>query len=185
MGRSLIAKEKLSLIVHCYADIQRGVGRAYALPVLKYGAKRWSARKVSEKLGPEGIALDGKWVKRETLENLGIGPLGRFVDGAPITPVRLKPRELLYRGGEDLGRFCSDFEFDRNRWIRSAEPEALFAAHLDFLRAYGISGGLIAGKEAEAARFLAAYLRNLLEKEKDGTILILTPRGLPRAAPPA
>jgi hypothetical protein len=176
MGRSFIAKEKLSLIVHCYADIQRGVGTAYALPVLKYGGKRWSARKVSEGLGPEGIELDDKWVKRETLEDLGIGPLGRFIDGAPIIPIKLKPQELLCRGGEDIGRFCSDFEFDRNRWIKSAEPEALFTSHLDFLRTYGIPGGVIAGAEGEPALFLAEYLRNFLEKEQAGNILVLMQR---------
>ncbi|MDR2028955.1 MAG: TerB N-terminal domain-containing protein [Treponema sp.] len=176
MGRSSIPKEKLSLVVYCYADIQRGVGTAYGLPVLKYGAKRWSARKVSDALGPDGIALDNRWIERETLEALGIGPLGRFTGGAPITPIKLKAWELLYRGGEGMGRFFPDFEFDRNRWIKSAEPEALFYSHLDFLRSYGISGGLIAGDEGESAAFLGGYLRNFLEQEKDGTILVLTPR---------
>jgi hypothetical protein len=173
MEKSPIPLKKLSLLLRCYADMRRGVGTAYALPVLRYGGKRWSAGKVSLALGPEGITLGNRRVSRDTLEALGVGPLGRFIDGAPIVPVKLKPWELLCRGGEGIGAFCSGFEFDRDLWIRSAEPEIIFAAHLDFLRAYGICGGILAEDERESAAFLAAYLRALSEKEETGNILIL------------
>jgi hypothetical protein len=119
------------------------------------------------------LTLEGRAFSRSLLAAAGIGPSGRYIDGAPIVPVHIRPRETLYRGGKDLEGFWSAFEFPEERWIPQGGP-ALFAAHLDFLRSFGISGGVAAERE-EGAGLLAAYLASLEGKIEDGRALALVP----------
>jgi hypothetical protein len=79
----------------------------------------------------------------------------------------------LYRGGKELEGFWPAFEFPEERWVPGGGP-ALFAAHLDFLRSFGISGGIVAERE-EGAELLAVYLAALGGKIEDGRALALAP----------
>jgi hypothetical protein len=155
--------------------MRRGVGAVYGIPVLKYGERRYSARAVSESLTREGAFLDQRRISRKQLEELGIGPLGRFIDGEPIRPIRLRPRELLCRGGEALEGFWTDFEIPRDRWLSQDTAEAVFTAHLELLRRYGISGGIILEDRRRAA-LTAAYLAGLAGKIGDGRAVLVSPR---------
>jgi hypothetical protein len=124
-------------------------------------------------LGAGQLTLEGHTFSRSALQAAGIGPSGRYIDGAPIVPVRIRPREALCRGGKDLEGFWSAFEFPEERWTRNGGPP-LFAAHLDFLRSFGIAGGIVTERE-EGAGLLAAYLASLGGKIEDGRALALVP----------
>jgi hypothetical protein len=188
-GRYFIREDKLSLALRCAADTEGGVGRAYGIPVLKYGKKRYPAREVSEGLGslrgrsggqnPRSryLALDDRWVRRETLEGLGLGPLGCFIDGGPIRPLPLKPEEVLRRGSKDTEGFWTGCELDLCPRPETGHPESTFTEHLDFLRYYGIHGGVIAGPAQVSAPLLAGYLFRLSGEEGMGRVLVLLERG--------
>jgi hypothetical protein len=135
----------------------------------------YSALAVSQALDTGQLTLEGRAFSRSALAAAGIGPSGRYIDGAPIVPVRIRPQEALRRGGKELEGFWPVFEFPEERWARNGGP-ALFAAHLDFLRSFGISGGIAAERE-EGAGLLAAYLASLGGKIEDGRALALVPAG--------
>ncbi|MDR2362912.1 MAG: TerB N-terminal domain-containing protein [Spirochaetaceae bacterium] len=177
---SLIPREKLSLVLRCVSPVRRGVGEPLAFPVVKYGKKYYSAPALSRRFGEGVIPLGDKWVKRETLERLGLFPLGRLAGGAPLEPRKLTPPEVLRRGGDALRDaflgLWTDFEFKENPWIRSAPPDRIFSAHLDFLRRYGIPGGVFTDGGERAAVFLGAYLRGLSGELGDGRALVFMSR---------
>jgi hypothetical protein len=154
-----------------------GVGEAWGLPVISDGQKRYSALAVSERLkeDPAGIPVGSTYLGLAELAELNIGPLGRYAGGEPVRPVRLGSAELF--GGAPFpgaaGLFCTGLEFDRDRWLSSGSPPEMFHAHLEFLRTFGISGGIVYGGVSEAAEQLAAYLRFLRENAGDGKILVI------------
>jgi hypothetical protein len=141
--------------------------------MLRVADRDYSARAVSLALDGGRLMPEGGAFSPSVLAAAGIGPSGRYIDGAPIVPVPIRPREALYRGGKDLEGFWSFLDFPEERWSRNGGP-ALFAAHLDFLRSFGISGGIAAGRE-EGAGLLAAYLAALGGKIEDGRALALVP----------
>jgi hypothetical protein len=189
-------EEALSLILRAEAAVIRGVGRAYGRTVLKYGDKRYDARQVSEALGNTGepfIILGGKAgiepeaqetkIPRTVLEQLGLGALGCFIDGAPILPVPMKAADLLHRGIPGGFRTAFEFgacswaedrnlgtEFPRTEFPRTEFPETAsrsipfretFFRHLDFLRTYGVPGGAVLESPEEAAALLGPYLSGM------------------------
>lgn len=172
----MIPREKLSLILSCASPVRRGVGEPIAVPVLKYGKKRYSLPALSRHFGEALIPLGDKWVSRETLESLGLFPLGRLAGGEPPEPLKLKPPEVLRRGGTALRGVWTDFELTEHPWISSAPPDTIFSAHLDFLRRYGIPGGVLTAREEGAAASLGVYLRGLSGELGDGRALVFMSR---------
>jgi hypothetical protein len=156
-----IPPERLSLVLRCAPVMERGVGRAAAAPALKYDKKLFAAPALSRQFRSAYIALEDKWVRRETLEQKGIGPLGRYVNGESLEPFDIKARSLFFRGAGEIRGLWEEFEFDRDRWKKYGSDKEIFCAHLDFLRAWGLSGGVVSGDREKAAAFLAAWLKTL------------------------
>ncbi|MDR1566059.1 MAG: TerB N-terminal domain-containing protein [Treponema sp.] len=154
--------ETISLILRCAPEMEKGVGTPTATPALKYGKKLYSALALSRHSGQKYLPLEDRWLRREALEKAGIGPLGKCINGESLGPFKLKPQDALsQRGIEGLWR---SFEWDRDRWLRYGSEEEIFLSHLEFLRALGLSGGIIAGDREKAAACLAAWLRFLAEE---------------------
>lgn len=172
----VVPREKLSLVWYCVPRIRRGVGEALVFAALKYGGAYYPARALSRRFGERFIPLGKRWVRRETLESLGLGPLGRFAGGEEVTPQKVKAPDLLSRGGEALEGACTGFEFKDPRWVVSAPPERILAAHLDFLKGYGISGGVFTRGGEGAAAALGAWLCSLPADLEDGRALVFMGR---------
>jgi hypothetical protein len=173
---SLISREKLSLILYCVPQVRRGVGEPLAFPVIKYGKRYYSTPALSGQFGEGFIPLGDKWVTRETLESLGLFPLGRLTGGKPLEPLKLRPLEVMRRGGDALLGVWTDFEFKEKRWISSAPPDRIFRGHLDFLRHYGIPGGVLTDGGEGSAASLGAYLRGLSSELGDGRVFVFMTR---------
>jgi hypothetical protein len=150
-----------SLILHCLPLVERGVGSAWGFPVIRDGKKRYSALAASETLSA-GEA-----------EELGLGPLGRYLGGEPVKPVRLGAGEIFGFAPPPgvAGLFCRGLEFDRDRWLSRGNLGALFQGHLEFLRTWGLSGGLITENNPASAELFGNYLRGL--NSGDGKIIVL------------
>ncbi|MDR3343802.1 MAG: TerB N-terminal domain-containing protein [Treponema sp.] len=171
-----IPRENLSLVLWVAPKVERGVGTAYAVPVVQYGKKRYTAQSISEQLESTGrpyVALDDKWVRTEILAALGIGELGCLIDGTPIRPMQLKAHEILNQGGDDLRGLWSGLEFENNPWVKAVDLDNGFHFHLNFLRTYGISGGIVAHHNVRSAELLAEYLAYLPTQMEHGTVILL------------
>jgi hypothetical protein len=166
-------EQPFSLILRAESVVVQGVGRAFGRTVLKHGKNRYDARELSEALGNNTDAAAGETrISRAALEQLGLGPLGCFIDGTPILPVPLRAADLLDRIPEG---FWTGFEYGACPWTEQAKPETLFRRHLDFLRIYGISGGVVLNAPEEAANLLGPYL-SALSAEENCRILVFTRR---------
>ncbi|MFP3088838.1 TerB N-terminal domain-containing protein [Treponema sp. TIM-1] len=173
---TLIPREKLSLILSCVSQVRRGVGEPVAVPTLRYGKRYYPASALSRQFEEAFIPLGDKWVKRETLESLGIGPLGRLAGGKLLEPLKLKPLEVMRRGGDALLGVWTDLELKDNPWVISAPPDRIFRSHLDFLTSYGIPGGVLTHGEERSAASLGVYLRGLSGELGDGRVFVFMTR---------
>ncbi|MDR2049284.1 MAG: hypothetical protein LBP69_07495, partial [Treponema sp.] len=172
----------LSLILHCVSLMEKGVGSAWGMPVIRDGKNRYSALAVSRAIrksgtrnrdgfsGPDfsgGAELpDGNVFGREELSALGIGPLGRYTGGEPIKPLPLEPKHFFEASSFpacSARGFFSGLEFEKDLWRAAGDFSSLFHFHLEFLRTWGFSGGLaVPGEKAgENLVPLAVYLRFL------------------------
>ncbi|MDR1373764.1 MAG: hypothetical protein LBJ24_02195, partial [Treponema sp.] len=159
-----VPQEDISLVLRCAPAMLRGVGSPRAEPALKYGNKLFSARALSLDFRRKYLPLEGKWLRRGALESAGIGPLGRYINGEALAPFSVKPRELLLRGGEALTGFWRGFEpasGGKGPWVRRGGEKELFAAHLDFLRTWGLPGGVVSADREKTSAALAAWLTSL------------------------
>jgi hypothetical protein len=183
----------LSLILHCVSLAEKGAGSAWGLPLIRDGKNRYSALAVSQALKGKagtrdgfaeaefsgGAELpDGNFFGREELAELGIGPLGRYPGGEPIKPLPLKPEHFFLAGffpASTARNFFSGLEFEKDTWHTGGNFSSLFHFHLEFLRAWGFSGGLVVPDERSGGSFvpLAEYLRFLHNecRETGGKIL--------------
>jgi hypothetical protein len=167
--------------------IENGVGSVWGLPVIREGERRVSALAVSEKLERPGKDTDGPEARRlRELEDLGVGPLGRYCGGEPIRPVRLSAGDFFSSGKEpaagepvlkDLskgtaGGFWTRLECDETRWTAAGDTAAIFHDHLEFLRTWGFSGGVIIEERRDLAELLGGYLL-FLRNEAPGAKIIL------------
>jgi hypothetical protein len=166
--RVFLAGEEMSLILLARQEQGRGRGMARAAPVIKYRNRYYHAGELSRLMEGDYVLLDDKWAGREELEKTGIFPLGRYAGGAVIENIKLTPLELFRRGGQGLRGFFADLEADTEIWISRGDREQIFHSHLEFLRSWGFSGGVLAPGHRDQARFLADWLSGLQEKLKTG-----------------
>jgi hypothetical protein len=163
--------------------MEKGAGAAWGLPVIRDGKNRYSALAVSQALRGSGKAgtqngfagtdfsggaelPDGNFFGREELAGLGIGPLGRYLGGEPIKPLPLKPEHFFLTGSFPVCSardFFSGLEFENEAWHTGGGFSSLFHFHLEFLRTWGFSGGLVIPGGRTGGTFVpfAEYLRLL------------------------
>ncbi|MDR0656793.1 MAG: hypothetical protein LBG22_10805 [Treponema sp.] len=162
--RLFIRAEELSLVLSVRAEPGKGCRTIRGIPALAWGrdtdCRHYDAAEVSAACERDYVLLDEKWARRKDLEKTGLNPLGRYAGGETIEGIGI-PVPLLFRRGEAPPYF-SRLEYQGPPWLDRAEKAAIFCAHLDFLRFWGISGGVIhSGRgRAETAALLLGWLRN-------------------------
>ncbi|MDR1046197.1 MAG: hypothetical protein LBL64_00335, partial [Treponema sp.] len=175
--RLFIRAEELSLVLSVRAEPGKGCRTIRGIPALAWGrdtdCRHYDAAEVSAACDRDYVLLDEKWVRRKDLEKTGLNPLGRYAGGEAIEGISI-PVPLLFQRGEAPPYF-SRLEYQGPPWLDRAEKTAIFCAHLDFLRFWGISGGVIhSGRgRAETASLLARWLRNT---EGAGKTIVLMER---------
>ncbi|MDR2258923.1 MAG: hypothetical protein LBE14_07225 [Treponema sp.] len=161
--RVFIPGETLSLILSVY----RKEGQVWARPLIARGGRRYDGAEISAMMERDYLLLDDLWARRGDIEKTGVFPLGFYAGGGPVGDVKLTAAELIRRGGGRFAGFFSGLEADTGLWISRGDRETVFAAHLDFLLAWGLSGGLVFPGHREQARLLSAWLGGLSQKLKD------------------
>jgi hypothetical protein len=175
---------ELSLVLRAYPRMWKGVGSPRAVSALRRrsfgGEWFYSASGLSRRLRDPYIPLEDKWVRRESLERIGIGPLGHYIGGEKLLPLTPRPLELLLRGGGRLRFLWRGVESSENLWVSSppenaAVPDTLFS-HLEYLRHWGINGAVLETPGKEVFQSLAVWLRKLAERLEGGRALVLIPK---------
>jgi hypothetical protein len=170
-----IDEEKAQLLLRCFSVMHRGVGMLRAVPVLKYEERRYAAADLSRRFDRVYIPLDGRWIRRRTLENLGIGPLGRFAGGGPIENFRLRAEDIFRGSGKCRQGPWTGFEFEKPFRCPGTGWPAL-AFHLEFLRSYAVHGGVAACGGRTGAPHIASWLAVLKTEIDKGRALVFVER---------
>ncbi|MCL2831650.1 MAG: hypothetical protein FWD78_00635 [Treponema sp.] len=178
-----IDTDKISLIMQCRPVIEKGVGRALCTPVLQYGDKSCPAIFLSRQFRQKYIRLDDRWIRRETLEKTGIGPLDCFINGRPLEPFFVKAADLFFNPDKitdislisGVPAVIETDSVNRDLWVPVGPAEKIFNAHLEFLRKWGIYGGVITEK-TKAAALLIKWLEDLNIEAPYCRILLIMPK---------
>jgi hypothetical protein len=178
-----IRREGLSLVLGAI----REKGGPCAIPLLRCGERRYPAEEVSRRMDREYILLENQWARRTDIMASGIFPLGAYAGGTIVEKTRLKPAELLLRGGSRFAGLWSGIEADTSRWLESGGRREVFRSHLEFLRYWGISGGVTLNGHQEQAACLVSYLAELAAPGGSAMLVLMEKRYyelyLPRLIP--
>ena len=141
-----------------------GIGYAEAIPYFVEGNERIKAEDLSRKIQPDKkyIPLESGWYPVESFKLLGIGPMGRLIDGTALSNcLRLSASEILQRGSERFDGPWQRLEFPELKLPDNAAPDRIAAEHLKFLIQWGIPGGFT-GALADYEITLLEILTDLL-----------------------
>jgi len=163
---------------HLVLSIEReyygGIGLASAIPTFVCGALHVVAERVSKYLSSQQpfIRFKAGWLPRTTIEEAGILAGGRAKDGTPLAAITLSPLEIINRGSERLRGAWQEVRFPpftRHEGDLVLEHAIL---HLEFLRMWGIPGGLIGNMENEDEA-LSQFFTHFTHRYRDAKVLVL------------
>ncbi|MHA0858058.1 TerB N-terminal domain-containing protein [Paenibacillus sp. CMAA1364] len=166
------------LVLEGYTKVSRGVGQAFAIPVLTINATRLSAAEVSRCIKPDQPlvpVLDG-YVSVNTLREAGLGPMGRTIQGALLDrPYQLTPSEIIARGSDRLQGAWSAIVFPDLQWPYMGDSPIY--DHLNFLRTWGLNGG-IRGGALPHAQELQSFMNDIMYEYPETQILVVGKKAL-------
>lgn len=153
---------------------QQGIGKVTALPKFKLGTLLVDAETLSKQIQPSVnfLRIKNGWLSVDLLKAVGIGAMGRMVDGAPIESFDLTPHEILIRDSSRFSGRWSNVDFHSiNLPLPSGSSlQDVGEQHLEFLRTWGIPGGLIGSPDSLAETFRKSFAA-LVERYPDFRIL--------------
>lgn len=142
--RHWVIENRGELILSVARGEMNGIGYAEAIPYFVVGNEKIIAEDLSRKIQPDKkyIPLESGWYSVESLKQLGIGPMGRLIDGTALSNyLRLSAPEILRRGSERCDGPWQRLEFPELKLPANAAPDRIAAEHLKFLIRWGIPGG--------------------------------------------
>lgn len=157
-----IVHQKAEMVLEGGYQLINGVGEAFAVPKVKIAEQTVVAAELSRQIKSSTRflrAADG-WMPVDLLRELGIGPMGRMLNGQSLEKkYKLTPQDIIYRGSAQLQGPWSGLWLPELEW---PSPGNVFN-HFAFLSKWGINGGVLGGVAScaeELANFLEATLRN-------------------------
>lgn len=163
----------IELILTASVQTSNGVGHVTAAPMLKIEGVQMSAAAVSRRLKPgmQYIRNASGWIAVDDLRRVGIGVMGRAVNGLSLDNVfSLRAREVLERGGHRLEGPWSKIEFPEFNWPHQSSNPIL--EHLQFLAHWGLNGGVKRGQVSWGSTLLE-YLFQLITQFPSVRILMV------------
>ncbi len=156
------------------AELNGVIGQAYAHPVACIGNDRFSPAELQEMLKMPYARISTGWVSKEKLLTLGMNEAGQTTRGLSLALIPLEAKQLLYRGGPELGSVWTAMTCEGAPWAEAGNKHACARQHLEYLLHWGVNGGLLGGYEA-----LTAYgipLLSDLSRRGKGCKILLTGR---------
>lgn len=135
--------KEISLELECVVERKNGIGKAFAVPVCRFGDKLVSAKELSLSTEVKNCIILDKHLSLSCLEQIGIGVMGRMIDGTVLNPIELKANEIIYRGSERLEGLWKKINFIQDCWKVTGSTQEITKSHLTYLQTFGINGGVI------------------------------------------
>lgn len=135
--------KEISLELECVVENKNGIGKAFAVPICRFGDKLISAKELSLNTEAKNCIILEKYLSSSCLEQIGIGVMGKMIDGTALNPIELKPNEIIYRGSDRLEGLWKKFNFTKDCWLAAGSIEEIAKSHLTYLQTFGINGGII------------------------------------------
>ncbi|MDI6853025.1 MAG: TerB N-terminal domain-containing protein [Deltaproteobacteria bacterium] len=173
-SRHRVIQDECELILSLVREEQNGIGVVSALPELVCGSFRRKAEEISRELSNNKrfIRIEPGWVPIEKLRQIGIGPLGVADDGSSLSPIPLTPTEVLNRGSDRLRGPCSRIEAPELRFPQGKDAQDTARLHLEFLRAWGLPGGILGERDFHVDAFYEMF-STLLSKSPQVKVLVI------------
>ncbi|SDH52669.1 TerB N-terminal domain-containing protein [Desulfosporosinus hippei] len=173
--RHRVTENRGELILSIARGEMNGIGYAEAIPYFVEGNERIKAEDLSRKIQADKkyIRLESGWYPVESLKQLGLGPMGRLIDGTALSNyLRLSAPEILLRGSERFDGPWQRLEFPELNLPANAAPGKIAAEHLKFMIQWGIPGGLT-GAFADYEITLLETLTDLLRESPKIRVLLV------------
>lgn len=167
------AKIKLDVL----KEERDGVGIVTAKPIFMCGDFQCRADDLSRAVTPDArfVRLSNGWIDAEKLKDAGIGPFGRATDGTPLGPTALTAGEILKGGSNRLKGPWDPPEFPPITLPSGQSSLEVAKAHLDFLREWGVPGGIVGPIGSYQAAFFHA-LTAIVDRTSKPRVLIVAAR---------
>ena len=163
------------LILQMQRQERRGIGRVMAVPAVQIAAETAAAAPLSQRLSqepqPAWLRLPGGWVSAATLRQAGLAGFGRASDGTSLQPFPLTASDIVWPEQISMPGPWTTIEplqlhYPRRKGRRAAQQ------HLEFLRYWGLAGGLV-GTVHDTGAQLADWLQQYLRQESAARVLLL------------
>jgi hypothetical protein len=173
-SRHRVIQDECELILSLVREENNGIGVVSALPELALGSFRRKAEEISRELSNNKrfIRIEPGWIPIEKLRQIGIGPLGVADDGSSLSPIPLTPTEVLNRGSDRLRGPCSRIEAPEFRFPKGKDAQDTARLHLEFLRAWGLPGGIVGERDFHVEAFREMF-STLLSKSPQVNVLVI------------
>ena len=137
------------LILTLKHEMRAGLGVIIAVPEISLGNTRIAAAELSPQVASQNeyLRIDGGWLPRAAITQVGIGPLGRLQGGISVEPITLSSAEMRQYGTERLNGPWSRIQYPAIQMPQGETPAATAKLHTEFLRRWRIPGGIISTAE--------------------------------------
>ncbi|MFB3917469.1 MAG: TerB N-terminal domain-containing protein [Terriglobales bacterium] len=174
-GHRIIQDGELRLAVT--RDEHDGIGLVTAVPWFFSGDLRVRAEELSSSLEKcrDFIRVAGGWLPTAVVEKAGVARFGRAADGTPLAPLTLTPEEILRRALARLNGPWARKDFPEIQLPAAGSSEAAVSAQLEFLRAWGLPGGIV-GTLTQHHALLLRFLTNFVTANPGTRVLVVGAR---------
>lgn len=173
-SRHKVIQDECEMILSLVREERNGIGVVFAVPELACGSFRRKAEGISREISNHKrfMRIEPGWVPIERLRQIGIGPLGRSDDGSSLGPIPLSPAEVLNRGSDRLRGPWSRIEAPDLKFPQGKDVQDTARLHLEFLRAWGLPGGIVGELDFLSNAFQEMF-STLLIRSPEVKILII------------
>lgn len=151
---------------HCFILAKAKKHEAYGYPVACLGEEKLLLRDVKTMLNSEYMRLESGWVRKKDLEVL---------EKQLTEPFRLNIKQVLHRGDAALDQKWEGMALHGVSWVCSANKHTSARHHMEYLRLWGLPGGLSGGYEAFYTYYIPVLLKEL-RSSPDLKVLLLLER---------
>lgn len=173
-SRHKVIQDECELLLSLVREERNGIGAVLAVPELACGSFRRKAEEISREISiyKRFVRIEPGWVPIEKLRQIGIGPLGRSDDGSSLGPIPLSAAEVINRGSDRLRGPWSRIEAADLRFPQGKDVQDAARLHLEFLRTWGLPGGLLGEPDFLSDTFQEMF-SNLMIRSPEAKILII------------
>ncbi|RXZ81703.1 hypothetical protein EBB07_13680 [Paenibacillaceae bacterium] len=165
--------QSAELILEGSYRVKNGVGETYAVAKVRMAGQLISAAELSQQVKPDirFLRVQNGWVPVERLKEIGIGQMGRMINGQSLeSKYKLSPQDIIFWGSERLQGPWEELCLPELEWPQGKNQPVF--QHALFLSKWGINGGVFGGVHSCAVE-LRCFWEEILRESPASRILII------------